>query len=285
MEAYFTFRRLDLNTHKLTQLREIGNVPELAHAAETLKVRCKDGSIQLNSTDSEFDESAELVHLSSMMALALNNFRNVKNIGFQPSPDGVGDQYTQYYDLPIMDYSGSFSFVLLVVQACGICPQHICQYSCDKKDFEAEFILTECESMLRLSSCFSDLVRFDLSVRAHDGTQEELEFASNLANGINLMQSFTRLTLDFSHAEFEDNIDSTLFFKDFAGALHLYGIVSLQLHRLVCDISDLTGLLIAHAKPLKQCRISCVASPEANSTMEFRTMLEKLQSHLCLDLL
>ena len=283
VETYFTYRNVDLNASKLAQLKDVGKIPEFARAAKVFEVRCKDDSKQFNTGDSSSQLSAEAMDLSLsfLTALAFQNFKNLESIEFQPTKESASEQRTEQENL-VIDFSNTFSFVLLAVQVCGVLPQHI--YSPHgEQAYPTNFRIKTWKWMPQLSNCFLHLETFDICVELDRMSLAQPGLARDFATAINSMQSLTRLYLDFSYTTNE--ADKSGFFKELFENVCLLHLDEIYLMNVACYVGDLTHFLLKHASKLKCCRLWGISSYEAQATALFRTMLDRLRTSFDLEYL
>jgi hypothetical protein len=211
---------VDLESGKLAQLKEIGAVPDLARATTTLVIRCKDDSKLLDVQYGISQPSAELFELSFKVLLALQNFGNVTTIKFKPEEQDWDEEQDceepRIVDGEPIDFTNTYSLVILAAQACGLRPHEIIWSSVF---FDGEFKITTCEAIQRMAECFSNLRTFELCLADHNRSQSLRSFAKDLAIGLNVMQSLSRLSLDFSPSFINEGF--TLFFKELVQGVHL----------------------------------------------------------------
>ena len=277
--AFFTARYLDLDVVKLGKLTQIGAVRELARTTTALVVRCKDDSKQLSSEIRTSQPSAELMNLSFVTVLALQKFRNVHTIKFEPTPSGVRDDRDEDGDT-IIDFSHTFSFVLLAAQACGLRLLHIVQ---DRKKAilsRCDFKLTNVTNMLQLSDCFSDLQSLEVGIEAQN-LQTHPQLAKHLASSIHLMRSLTSITLDFGLSNDVNRLG--VIFAELANSVHLPHVVRMDLIDLACYVQDLTHFLVKHASTLTECMLRCTTLLESDAITAVRILLETLRDALHLE--
>lgn len=276
IQEYFAHRNVDIDEFALESLMEVSDIPEFAREVKVLRIRCKDDFKHHLDTDSSDTPQAPegYERLCRMMYQAFRNFQGVETIEFVPNVDGIRDQCTDKGDA-ILDYGITFSYVLFIVQKCGLLLHHIRRAGLEYHPCDAEFRMSAAVDLPAFTECCSDLKSFDTKISLEVDWDAVPSLAKAFATGFNGMASLTNLSLDFAPSS--NWAQKAIFFRELAQHTYLPQLATIDLGSASCFLREMTAFLSKHITTLTWLRLSDLDTFEMDMTISVRAMLERLK--------
>ena len=283
LDEYFSCRYVKLDITKLAELREVTKVPHLAAAVTEIDVLCKDDP-KLRETE-EFDElsmatsSEVLMKYSALLALALQNLKNLDTILFDPIALDCTDRNLDK-GVSFVDISDTFSVVMSAVQACALHPKTMSGIRHDTEHFE--FGIARPSPTLHLEGCLDKLevleMFFPNVLFSTEAQLPDIGHREQIGRWLTHMPDLKTLDLGFCHS-----LRSQETFRSIVETAFIPHMRYIRLGPLRCRLRDLKVFLMAHAVTLRSCNLISVSFATTVSVDKFACLLIDMRDKLRLD--
>ncbi|KAK3701700.1 hypothetical protein LTR37_015353 [Vermiconidia calcicola] len=246
---YFTFRKLEFSVTKLTQLKNVAEVPEFANAVTSIDIRGQCSEELRKSENAQGflypTRTMFMMKYAPLLACALQNLRNLRDVQFLT----LGEANEASEDDSFITFSDIFAMVTLALQACGLRPRSLSNEPSDRCGSTGDFRVNDLSIMPTLKDCFSELESVEWILPETTKRRQAQETATHFAIGLSQMMALTTLELSFQTRW------SIVFFKDIVEFIYLPQLKNVTLGALDCSTEDLNCFLLKHSDSLRSLQL------------------------------